>query len=93
MNVGDIRCLIMVNFIHGISPEDMHRYMKNLLSRNNVELVCFDSFSNIEYTEFLYTHTGENLLGDDYEPFHIGYKNLADHASFKHIEYWKKKKR
>lgn len=88
---GDISCLIMVNFIHAISPNEMRDYMKNVLARNNVKFVCFDIVTNIEYTEYTYMHSGSEMLGDDYELFCTDYKYPAAHCAYRHIEYWKKK--
>ena len=88
---GDISCLIMVNFIHAICPNEMHSYMKNVFTRNNVKFVCFDVLTNIEYTEYKYMHSGSEMLGDDYELFHTDYKYPAAHWAFRHIEYWRKK--
>lgn len=88
---GEISCLIMVNFIHGISPSEMRENMKSIFAKNNVKFVCFDVITDKERSEYKYTHSGREMLGEDYESFYVGRKYRAANFASRHIEFWRKK--
>ena len=89
VNFGRISCLLMVNFIHAISGADLRKEMRRILSCNEVQMVVFDVLTNIEGTEYEYSHDGAYLLGEGYEKCHESPVYNAAHGAKRHIEYWR----
>lgn len=88
INFGKIKCLIMVNFIHGSSPEKLKNIMSDVLNKNDIQLICFDAFTNNENTEYKYSHDGAELLGSEYRHFYSSKDYSAAHGALRHIEYF-----
>lgn len=91
INFGKINCLIMVNFIHGINNDDLKNIMRDVLSKNDIKLICFDAFTNNQNTEYIYSHNGAELLGSEYTHYFSSIDYRAAHGAMRHIEYYIKK--
>lgn len=83
-------CLIMINFIHMIPKEELKEEIRSLLLTNRVELVVFDTFQRNRNTEYLYSHCGEELLGEKYRRIRKSKAFAAAHGAKRYIEYWEK---
>lgn len=86
--VGKIDCLIMVNFLHLISEDELRDAMKTLLKRNCVELIVFDTLQGIEGTDYLHSHKGEYFLGEKYRRIKKSKGFIAAQGARRYIEYW-----
>ena len=87
----DIDVLIMVNFIHLISPENLATYIKNVIENNNVRMFVIDTFLKNEGTGYKYSHSGEYLFGDKYALISRSKGFVAAEGARRFIEYWEKK--
>ncbi len=81
-----IDCLITVNFMHSIEPEQLKKYYKKFFKNNKVEYVIFDSVKSRKYQ---YNHTASEILGNNWiKELTIG-KYSADRG-IRYIELFKK---
>ena len=84
----NIKCLIMVNFIHEISTENMHAFVQNLIKYNKIELFVIDILCDIEGTEYKYKHDGNKLFGSNYTCIKRSQGFPAASGARRVIEYW-----
>lgn len=80
ITVGEIGCLIMVNFIHELSPEELCENIDILLKNNSVKVFVFDLLSDINGTQYRYQHDGKRILGG------YGYERLFCSEEYETIE-------
>lgn len=85
----EIGCLIMVNFIHALSPDSLKKHILNVMSNHKVLYVLFDTDDRIKYSEYLFTHIGNDFLGEEYNCVFVGQNHIAAHGAYEHIELWK----
>lgn len=91
VNCGHIDALIMVNFIHSISPDLLRAQITSLLSKNNVKMFVIDTFVNHTNTEYTFSHSGNELFGEKYILKKRSRGFVAAHGARRYIEYWEKK--
>lgn len=87
--VGDIEILILVGFMHGINPDDAKRKIGQLMTRNNVHIVCFDTYLH-ENDDYPHVQSGAYLFGNNY---HLARRSRGYYAAGRnrrYIEFWKK---
>lgn len=90
VNVGEIDCLIMVGFIYLIPYDELKKDINRLLSKNNVRLFVFDTFSRTADDAYCYSHKGEYLLGGNYKLVKKSKGFKAAHHTRRYVEYWEK---
>lgn len=90
ISVGQVDCLIMVNFIHRIPEERLRREMRSFLSRNKVDLIVLDTFKRNDNTEYLYSHNGEYLFEGNYRLAKRSKSFSVAHGAKRYIEYWER---
>lgn len=83
-------CLIMVDFIHTISEEDLKAKIENVINTGKIDLVVFDTFAKYENTVYQYSHRGEYLLGNGYRCIRKSKGFAAAQGARRYIEYWEK---
>lgn len=85
----EIGCLIMVNFIHAISPASLKKHIFSVMSNNKVQHVLFDTVDRTYYSEYLFTHRGSDFLETKYTCAFVGQNHIAAHGACRHIELWR----
>lgn len=89
IHIGNIGCLIMVNFIHTMEEKELTQLIQKLLDDNNVTFVLFDIVERIKYSEYLCSHDGNRFLNGRFECCYRGSDYIAAHGAKRHIELWK----
>lgn len=89
VQVGNISCLIMVNFIHGIHPELLKRSVQTVLAKNRIEMVVIDTMQRIKYSDYFYSHNGEMLFGEKYKMVWRSQAFTGAQGAKRYIEFWK----
>ncbi len=64
---GGGNCLIIVDFIHTMSEEELKAEMEKILTTGGIDLIVFDTFVRHENTVYKYSHIGERFLGNQYQ--------------------------
>lgn len=59
-----IDCLITVNFMHSIEPEQLKKYYRIFFQQNKVRYIVFDSVVSPDYQ---YNHLASKMVGDLYK--------------------------
>lgn len=59
-----IDCLITVNFMHAIEPNQLKEYYRNFFLQNRIKYVVFDSVASPAYQ---YNHLASKMFGDLYK--------------------------
>lgn len=90
VTIKKIDCLIMVDFIHGISEEELKNEIQTLLAKTQTGLIVIDTFKNNQGTEYLYSHNGEYLFDGKYRLHRRSRGFGAAHGARRYIEYWEK---
>lgn len=91
INCQNISCLIMVNFIHVISPDKLKKDIGQVLNKSKVEMFVFDTFRDNKGTEYVYSHDGNYLFDGKYKLIKRSRGFMAAHGAKRYIEYWKMK--
>lgn len=91
IHYGNVSCLIMINFIHAISYEDLKKYIDEVLDKNKVEMFVLDTFRNNAGTEYTYSHDGNFLFDGKYKLYKRSQGFSASNGAKRYIEYWKAK--
>lgn len=87
----NISCLIMINFVHAISYDELKKYIDEVLEKNRVEMFVLDTFRNNKKTEYKYSHDGNFLFSGKYKLFKRSQGFMASNGAKRYIEYWKVK--
>ena len=86
----NIDVLVMVNFVHGIEPDNLRVQMSDLLKSNKVGMIVLDIVSDIQKSNYKYTHEGEYLLQNKgFVKIHTSKEYPACGGAKRHIEFWK----
>lgn len=86
-----ISCLIMVDFIHTLSPEDLRENIQTMLENNTVDMFVLDTFSNTQGTVYKYSHDGQYLYGENYRLVKKSRSFEAANGARRYVEVWKRK--
>ena len=90
IKIGNICCVIMVNFIHSISPAIMKEDIAMLLDNNEIQMFVIDVLERTKYSEYLYEHNGTFLFENKYTLLKRSEPYRAAHGAIRYIEYWER---
>ena len=82
LNIG---CLILVNFLHFISPQHVCEMIEYLNKNNTILMIAVDRICNSDYSEYPYEHDFESLL----KGYYIIYRSrilTAAHGAGRYLE-------
>lgn len=88
VNCHEIKCLIMINFIHVIPPYKLKEDIDQILSKCRVEMFVLDTFRSNIGTEYSYSHDGKYLFDGKYKLIKRSRGFMAAHGAKRYIEYW-----
>lgn len=90
INCRDLCCLIMVNFIHEIPPEDLKDMLTTIIECG-VEMVVLDTFRGNKGTEYTYAHDGNFLLQEKFKLDRRSKGFRTNSGARRYIEWWIRK--
>lgn len=88
VNCSEIKCLLMINFIHTIPPYKLKKDIEQILSKSKVKMFVLDTFRNNMGTEYNYSHDGTYLFDGEYKLIKRSNGFMAAHGAKRYIEYW-----
>lgn len=88
VELNQVGVLIMVNFIHNISPETLRDLLDEFLSNNATRVIVFDSVVNSDNSKYKYTHTAALLKNQSYRLLRKTKEYEVALGAIRHIEYW-----
>lgn len=86
----EIYCLIMVNLLHFIDPNDTGAEIKKIIDNNKVKYVVLDELRNTENTSYRYECHGDEILGSQYTQCYRSKRLNAAGGAGRHIIIYKK---
>lgn len=84
-----IKCLIMVNFIHGINPDVLKSNIRTLLKKCDIDMFVMDRITNIRNTPYKFSQLGGELF-DGYTCIWSSKPYNASEGAIRIVEFWKK---
>lgn len=87
--IGRIDMLILLNFMHGIKEEELKEKIDFLIHRNDVRMICFDTFLRAS-EDYPYLHQGQKLFGNEYYLERRSRGFAAAGNNRRYIEFWGK---
>jgi len=88
IEIGNIGCFIMVNFIHGIKPDDLKEQVDKLIIKNDIDMFVIDVIRNSTRSTYKYEHQGDYLFGEKYCLYKRSKGFQAAGGARRYIEYW-----
>ena len=89
VHIGEIEAIIMVNFIHEISPEKLKKLIEKMIENNKIRIFIIDILKHNVHSCYKYCHDGSYLLGGKgYQLIFSSREYKAADSALRHVEYW-----